>query len=295
MSAVEWVNQAVGHQVGEELNRLEAEMVTAKIKSYVGVAWVLLYEAHARKAHRAMGYSSWAEYVEAEFDMGKSHSYRLISQAKIVLEISEAVSPMGDTIDISERTARDLTDHDAVDAAKAAVVDAVSTLVDTATDAQRAEAAKAAVEKVRYDAVERARERRAAEAAAAEAERLAAEMAGQNEDGEVFTPGSEPREDEGGSDDAGASAGEGGEGEPRVPTSPPSAPVPSDAAAKWRSVIDSALVSAGSVRRDLDPERITEFASAEQRNRIASNVLAFREWCDAIDEALQARPNLKAV
>lgn len=270
--SVEWVNQAVGHAVGEELTRREAEMVTAKIKSYVGVAWVLLYEAHARKAHKALGYATWADYVAAEFEMSRSRSYQLISQAKIVLEISEAVST---DVDISEAVARDLADH--VDEAKAAAVAAADALGAAADAASRAQAAKEAVEQTRFDAVQRARERR---------EREAAE--GRNADGEITAPRDEPREDREVSDGEGIPDAEGvGDAVP--------APTPSDPDAKNRAVIDAALASLANARRDLDAARVSSAATTEQRVRINAAVDLTRHWCDDIEAALSEKPNLKAV
>lgn len=135
-----WVEKVVGHAVGDELTKLEAEQVTAKIKAYAKVAWLLLFEAHKRQAHKAMGYATWADYVEAEFDMSRSRSYQLISQARVVYEISEVVST---TVDINERQARDLAPH--LDEAKAAAKAAVDALDDAATEAERAAAAEQAV------------------------------------------------------------------------------------------------------------------------------------------------------
>lgn len=306
MSAVEWVNQAVGHPVGDELNRLEAEMVTAKIKSYVGVAWVLLYEAHARKAHKAMGYETWADYVEAEFDMSRSHSYRLISQARMVMEISEAVSPKGDIddevstlVDIDERTARDLADH--VEEAKAAAVEAADALGEAASAADRAEAAKAAVEKVRYDAVERARQRRAEQAAAELAEHQAAALEGQNADGEVLageplpTSGGEGREAEGGADDEPASGTEdaGGGCEPPAPSSPPAPLANPDDSYRTRMSKEFAGVRNGLIQ--LDPARMLEVSDLERRGDIESLCVDLRDWIERVESVLVHRPRMEAV
>lgn len=147
-----WLDQAVGHHVEGNLTADEAALLTAKIKSYVGVTWVLIAEAHARRAHKALGYPTWADYVEAEFDISRSRSYQLISQARVVLEISEAVST---DVDISEAMARDL--HPVLDEAKAAAVDAAEALPEGATDEDKSAAVTEALDRLRASAVEATR------------------------------------------------------------------------------------------------------------------------------------------
>lgn len=142
-----WLDGAVGHHVEGDLNYGDAEVLTAKIKAYAGATWVLLYAAHERKAHKALGYDTWEDYVRTEFDMSRSRSYQLISQARVVLEISAAVST---DVDISEAEARDLAP--VLDEAKDAVAKAVQSLPDDATEEQRHTAARGAVEQVRAGA-----------------------------------------------------------------------------------------------------------------------------------------------
>lgn len=143
-----WLDQAVGHHVEGDLTKMDALAVTAKIKAYAGVAWTLLVEAHSRKAHRALGYKSWAEYVEAEFDMSRSRSYQLISQARVVMEISEAVST---DVDISEAAARDLLP--VIDEAKAVAVEAVESVPDDAPAEDKQAAVQDALDRLRTTAV----------------------------------------------------------------------------------------------------------------------------------------------
>lgn len=150
MSAGLWLEQAVGHHVDGDLSRMDAEAVTAKIKAFAGVAWVLLNEAHHRKAHKAMGYATWGEYVEVEFDMSRSRSYQLINQARVITEISEAVSTM---VDITERDARDILP--VLEEAKADVVSAVEALPADATDEDKRSTAKGALDATRSKIVPR--------------------------------------------------------------------------------------------------------------------------------------------
>jgi uncharacterized protein YoaH (UPF0181 family) len=50
----------------------------------------LLWEAHERKAWRALGYSSWATYVKAEFAISRQHSYKLLDQGRVFRSLAEA-------------------------------------------------------------------------------------------------------------------------------------------------------------------------------------------------------------
>lgn len=147
-----WLRDAVGHEVGAVLTKDEAHDVTAKIKAYAGVAWILLLEAHNRQAHKAMGYASWSDYVLAEFDMSRSRSYQLISQAKVIIELTEAVSTDVDIdvstlVDISEAEARDLAP--VIDEAKAAVTEATEALHAEATPQDVEAAVRASLDATR--------------------------------------------------------------------------------------------------------------------------------------------------
>lgn len=91
----------------DPLTETQARSLTETIRNAVDVIWALIARAHAGKAWKALGYDTWGEYVEVEFDMSRSRSYQLLNQAHVVNEI-EAVVPEGTKIDISEAAARDL-------------------------------------------------------------------------------------------------------------------------------------------------------------------------------------------
>lgn len=131
----------------------EAQVLTAKIKAHVTQAWLLITEAHDRRAYKALGYVTFAAYVEAEFDMKRAHAYRLINQGRVIAELAQAagvspdgdiaeVLPVGDTtpappVRISEAAARDL---------KPRLADAAATVRDeVAAGATPAEAIDTAV------------------------------------------------------------------------------------------------------------------------------------------------------
>lgn len=91
----------------EELTKEEAQELTENIRSTGEVLYVLVSQAHAGKAHQALGYESFESYVKEEFGMSRSRAYQLIGQANVIKEITDAV-PEGTEISISEAAARDL-------------------------------------------------------------------------------------------------------------------------------------------------------------------------------------------
>ena len=78
-------------------------MITDQIKEHTDAIWKLLIVAHEGRAWKPLGYSTWAEYVAGEFNLGKSRSYQLLDQAMVIRELESAVSTK---VDISEREAR---------------------------------------------------------------------------------------------------------------------------------------------------------------------------------------------
>jgi hypothetical protein len=91
----------------EPLSEENARALTDTIRSAADVLWVLIARAHAGKAWLALGYDTWADYVETEFDMSRSRSYQLLDQGRVVREIESAV-PGGTKVMLSEAAARDL-------------------------------------------------------------------------------------------------------------------------------------------------------------------------------------------
>lgn len=103
----EQVSSTVYEVSTDELNVEEAKAITENIRSTGEVLYVLVSRAHAGKAHKALGYSSFENYVKEEFGMSRSRAYQLIGQANVISEITSAV-PEGTKVDISESAARDL-------------------------------------------------------------------------------------------------------------------------------------------------------------------------------------------
>lgn len=93
--------------MSQPLTEQEARELTDHIRSVADTLYVLIARAHAGKAWEPLGYTSFAEYVRAEFDISKSRAYQLLDQAKVVAEIT-AAAPDGTAITITEAVARDL-------------------------------------------------------------------------------------------------------------------------------------------------------------------------------------------
>lgn len=89
------------------LSESKARDITEAIKSVATATYALLYEAYEYKAHKALGYKSWADYVTQEFEMSRSRSYQLIAQAETIKMIEEAV-PEGTKVKLTEAQVRDL-------------------------------------------------------------------------------------------------------------------------------------------------------------------------------------------
>lgn len=90
-----------------EITAAQARKLTGQIKAATGQLWSLLLEAHDRGAWKAMGYKSWGDYISAEFDMGRSQSYRLLDQARVTKAI-EAAASVPVRGQITEAVARDI-------------------------------------------------------------------------------------------------------------------------------------------------------------------------------------------
>lgn len=123
----------------------EARALTDQIKGATEALWSMLAEAHDRQAWRALGYGSFRDYVDAEFNISRGHAYRMLDQARVIAALAEVaqVSPSGDT-GITEAAARDLKPHLTV--VKELVVEATDGIED---EDERAAVARETIEDFR--------------------------------------------------------------------------------------------------------------------------------------------------
>lgn len=89
------------------LDEGEAREITDRIKSTTNVLYLLIKRAHAGKAWKALGYSSFEAYVREEFSYSRSYAYKLLNQAAVIDAIT-AVVPEGTEVYVGELTARGL-------------------------------------------------------------------------------------------------------------------------------------------------------------------------------------------
>lgn len=89
------------------LSEEEARTITERIKSTTNILYLLIKRAHAGKAWKALGYSSFEAYVREEFNYSRSYAYKLLNQANVI-EAIEAVVPEGTEVYVGELTARGL-------------------------------------------------------------------------------------------------------------------------------------------------------------------------------------------
>lgn len=108
MSQNEFIEVEVVDKVENEIimSSAEAKQLTEDIKSTTSALYVLLKRAHDEKAWASLGYKSWTEYIENEFDFSRARSYQLINQARVIEEIQEASGV--EDLYITERDARSI-------------------------------------------------------------------------------------------------------------------------------------------------------------------------------------------
>ena len=123
------------------LGKTEARALTEEIRTATEDLAVKLKQAHEQEAWRALGYRSWAAYIDGEFDFSRSRSYRLLSAAKQTQQLAESVGapvrvregtlrPVGGSIEVVAQQARanrksGMSPQRAVDVAIAAVKQAL--------------------------------------------------------------------------------------------------------------------------------------------------------------------------
>lgn len=84
------------------LTKRQARTLTDVVKADAHALWLKLLRLHDGGAHTALGYSSWATYCAAEFEMSDASAYRLVQAARVVAQL-----PMGSSSP-NQRQAREL-------------------------------------------------------------------------------------------------------------------------------------------------------------------------------------------
>lgn len=103
------VDVVEGELIDDELEfgETKAREITEAIRASATATFLLLAEAHRHKAHKALGYETWSDYVKNEFDMTPQRAYQLLDLSKAVTLIESAV-PEGTEVRLTEAQARDI-------------------------------------------------------------------------------------------------------------------------------------------------------------------------------------------
>lgn len=72
------------------LTQDEARALTTQIQRTTVRLWLLVTEAHDRKAHLALGYETWADYVRSELKMSESRSYQFLDTGHVMKALASA-------------------------------------------------------------------------------------------------------------------------------------------------------------------------------------------------------------
>ena len=96
----------------EQINRLESIIESSQRNFHcVGEA---LKQIRDNQLYRRLGFDSFESYVKNRWDIGKSHTYRLIDAAQVI----DNLSPIGDILPVNEAQCRLLTAFESFDQRK---------------------------------------------------------------------------------------------------------------------------------------------------------------------------------
>lgn len=73
-----------------QLSESDARRLTTEIQRTSVRLWVLVTEAHDRKAYAALEYATWDDYCRAELKMSPSRSYQLLDTGHVMKELALA-------------------------------------------------------------------------------------------------------------------------------------------------------------------------------------------------------------
>lgn len=124
-----------------ELTIDEARTLTDQIRSTTDVLYILIQRAHVGKAWKALGYTSFSNYVREEFNISRSRAYQLLNQSSVIEQIA-AVTPEGTALRINESTAREIK----------SMMDDLVPAIREATDGMDADEASEQVERMLQEA-----------------------------------------------------------------------------------------------------------------------------------------------
>lgn len=90
-----------------DMSEQQAREITEAIRSAATATYILLAQAHEGKAFKALGYSTWADYVKEEFEISPQRSYQLLDLSRAINLIEDS-APEGTNVKLTEAQARDI-------------------------------------------------------------------------------------------------------------------------------------------------------------------------------------------
>lgn len=145
----------MGQLTKRRSTKAEAKLRADNIRHHAESLWGLLLAAWENDDHLALGYETWGAYIDGEFDMSRTHAYRLVDRGYVTRAIEQEVGPRNarvTTVEVSARQAQVLR-PDAPKAAKE-IVKAVERGQPVKEAVQAAVAKRQPVERPRPHAIE---------------------------------------------------------------------------------------------------------------------------------------------
>lgn len=96
------------------MNRGEARDTLCRLREGLRDCRLLLLDLYEREGWRALGYASWRECCQTEFDLSLRHLYRLLQAAQVEKEVTHGSHVAGD-VPIPERQLRELARLDSAE------------------------------------------------------------------------------------------------------------------------------------------------------------------------------------
>jgi hypothetical protein len=102
-------HQLINSSASAEWTAIDARRLTDEVKADAQRLWAKLLRLYEGGAHTALGYSSWADYCQQEFKLGKTRSYQLLNAARVIDQFTIVDSPqVTSQVPESEAIAREL-------------------------------------------------------------------------------------------------------------------------------------------------------------------------------------------
>src|SRR4051812_26599039 len=101
-------HQLINSSASAEWTAIDARRLTDEVKADAQRLWAKLLSLYEGGAHIALGYSSWADYCEQEFQMKKTRAYQLLQAARVIQSTMVESLQVTSEVPENERLAREL-------------------------------------------------------------------------------------------------------------------------------------------------------------------------------------------